>query len=85
MVKQRTSVFEICRVFLRPGLTSFGGPIAHLGYFRHEFVVRRQWLDEHAYADFVLTVAAFLLLVFWKAPPWLVVILCALAAGALWQ
>jgi chromate transporter len=50
---QRTSFLEIFLVFLRLGLTSFGGPIAHLGYFRHEFVVRRQWLDEHAYADLV--------------------------------
>lgn len=53
MVEHRTSLFEIFRIFLRLGLTSFGGPIAHLGYFRHEFVVRRQWLDEHAYADLV--------------------------------
>jgi len=34
-------------------LTSFGGPVAHLGYFREEFVVRRKWLSEHAYADLV--------------------------------
>jgi chromate transporter len=40
-------------IFLRLGLTSFGGPIAHLGYFREAFVVRRRWLDEHAYADLV--------------------------------
>jgi chromate transporter len=40
-------------VFLRLGLTSFGGPIAHLGYFRHEFVERRKWLTESAYADLV--------------------------------
>ncbi|MER8465120.1 chromate efflux transporter [Mesorhizobium sp. M1396] len=39
--------------FLKLGLTSFGGPIAHLGYFRNELVVRRQWLDEAAYADLV--------------------------------
>lgn len=39
--------------FLRLGLTSFGGPVAHLGYFREEFVVRRQWLGERAYADLV--------------------------------
>ena len=38
---------------LRLGLTSFGGPVAHLGYFREEFVVRRKWLDERAYADLV--------------------------------
>lgn len=35
------------------GLTSSGGPVAHLGYFREEFVARRQWLDERAYADLV--------------------------------
>jgi chromate transporter len=40
-------------VFLRLGLTSFGGPIAHIGYFRDEFVSRRRWLDEQAYADLV--------------------------------
>jgi chromate transporter len=44
---------EVFVAFLRLGLTSFGGPIAHLGYFRQEFVVRRQWLDEAAYADLV--------------------------------
>ncbi|HTZ68220.1 MAG TPA: chromate efflux transporter [Roseiarcus sp.] len=44
---------EVLRVFLKLGLTSFGGPVAHLGYFRHEFVVRRAWLDERAYADLV--------------------------------
>jgi chromate transporter len=39
--------------FLRLGLTSFGGPVAHLGYFHEEFVVRRKWLDERSYADLV--------------------------------
>jgi chromate transporter len=43
----------VLRVFLRLGLTSFGGPVAHLGYFRAEFVERRGWLDESAYADIV--------------------------------
>jgi chromate transporter len=38
---------------LRLGLTSFGGPVAHLGYFREEYVVRRRWLDEATYADLV--------------------------------
>jgi chromate transporter len=47
------SPFEVLRVFLRLGLTSFGGPVAHLGYFRAEFVERRHWLDEGAYADIV--------------------------------
>lgn len=46
-------VLEVLFAFSRLGVTSFGGPIAHLGYFRDEFVVRRRWLDEHAYADLV--------------------------------
>ena len=44
---------EVLAVFLRLGLTSFGGPVAHLGYFRAEFVERHRWLDEAAYADIV--------------------------------
>jgi chromate transporter len=44
---------EVFRVFLKLGLTSFGGPVAHLGYFRDEFVVRRRWLGEAGYADLV--------------------------------
>lgn len=44
---------EVFRAFLLLGLTSFGGPIAHLGYFRAEFVTRRGWLSEHDYADLV--------------------------------
>ena len=47
------SALEVLLVFLKLGLTSFGGPVAHIGYFRDEFVVRRRWLDEHAYADIV--------------------------------
>jgi chromate transporter len=47
------SVGEVLLVFLRLGLTSFGGPIAHLGYFHDEFVVRRRWLEEKTYADLV--------------------------------
>ena len=50
---QAGSALEVLRVFLKLGLTSFGGPVAHLGYFRREFVVRRAWLDERAYADLV--------------------------------
>lgn len=46
-------VSEVFLVFLRLGLTSFGGPVAHLGYFREEFVRRRQWLSDAAYADLV--------------------------------
>ncbi|NJO23416.1 MAG: chromate transporter, partial [Sphingomonadales bacterium] len=49
----KSSVTEVFLVFLRLGLTSFGGPVAHLGYFREEFVVRRKWLEERAYADLV--------------------------------
>jgi chromate transporter len=44
---------EVFCVFLRLGLTSFGGPIAHLGYFREAFVVERRWLDDRSYADLV--------------------------------
>ena len=40
-------------IFLRLGLTAFGGPVAHLGYFREEFVTRRRWLSERSYADLV--------------------------------
>ncbi|HSE03431.1 MAG TPA: chromate efflux transporter [Methylomirabilota bacterium] len=47
------SLSAIFGVFLRLGLTSFGGPIAHLGYYRTEFVERRRWLSEAAYADLV--------------------------------
>jgi chromate transporter len=47
------SPFEVLRAFARLGVSSFGGPIAHLGYFRAEFVERRHWLDERAYADLV--------------------------------
>ena len=49
----RRSPVEVLLAFLKLGLTSFGGPVAHIGYFREEFVVRRRWLDEHAYADLV--------------------------------
>ena len=44
---------EVLGVATRLGLTSFGGPIAHLGYFREEYVARRKWLDEAAYVDLV--------------------------------
>lgn len=45
--------WEVLGVATRLGLTSFGGPVAHLGYFRQEYVVRRRWLDEPTYADLV--------------------------------
>ncbi|SMX96935.1 chromate efflux transporter [Brevibacterium linens] len=44
---------EVAGSFLRLGLTSFGGPVAHLGYFRETFVGRRSWLDDREYADLV--------------------------------
>ena len=40
-------------VFAKLGLTSFGGPVAHLGYFRDELIMRRRWLDDRTYADLV--------------------------------
>jgi len=49
----RDPIGAIFAVFLRLGVTSFGGPIAHLGYYRTEFVERRRWLSEAAYADLV--------------------------------
>jgi len=47
------SLWEVLRVSTKLGLTSFGGPIAHLGYFHDEYVRRRKWMDEKAYADLV--------------------------------
>ena len=47
------SPLEVLLVFLKLGVSCFGGPIAHIGYFREEFVVRRRWLDEQAYVDLV--------------------------------
>ncbi|MDP9373552.1 MAG: chromate efflux transporter [Chloroflexota bacterium] len=49
----RGSALEVLGVATRLGLTSFGGPVAHLGYFREEYVARRRWLDEQTYADLV--------------------------------
>ena len=49
----RGSCLEVFLVFLRLGLTSFGGPVAHLGYFRTEFVDRRRWLDDYTFSDLV--------------------------------
>ncbi|WP_314436842.1 chromate efflux transporter [Massilia timonae] len=48
-----SSALAIFWTFLKLGLTSFGGPIAHLGYYRNEFVLRRQWLDDARYGDLV--------------------------------
>ena len=49
----RGTATQVFAAFLKLGVTSFGGPIAHLGYFRHEFVTRRKWLEEPSYADIV--------------------------------
>ena len=46
-------MFEVLLVALKLGVTSFGGPVAHIGYFRDEYVTRRRWLDERSYADLV--------------------------------
>ena len=51
--RQKGAASEVLLIFLKLGLTCFGGPIAHIGYFRDEFVTRRRWLDEQAYADLV--------------------------------
>jgi len=50
---ERGSAGSVLQAFLKLGLTSFGGPVAHLGYFRDEFVTRREWLDEATYVDIV--------------------------------
>ncbi len=47
--RARGSVLEVFLAFLQLGLTSFGGPVAHLGYFRAAFVERRGWLDDRSY------------------------------------
>jgi chromate transporter len=47
------TALEVLSVFLKLGVSCFGGPVAHIGYFRDEFVTRRRWLDEQAYADLV--------------------------------
>ena len=51
--RQRGSALEVFLSFLKLGVSSFGGPVAHIGYFHSEFVLRRRWLDEQAYADLV--------------------------------
>ena len=53
MAIAKQNPWHVFLIFLRLGLTSFGGPIAHLSYFRDEFVIRRQWLSERSYADLV--------------------------------
>ena len=50
---KRGNFLEVFAIFTRLGLTSFGGPVAHLGYFREEIVVRRKWVDERTYGDLI--------------------------------
>jgi chromate transporter len=50
---RRPSPWAVFLIFLRLGLTSFGGPVAHLGYFRTEFVERRRWMDDRSFSDLV--------------------------------
>ena len=50
---KRGHLLEVLGIFTRLGLTSFGGPVAHLGYFREEIVIRRKWVDERTYGDLV--------------------------------
>jgi chromate transporter len=50
---QKLSTFQVFKTFLKLGLTSFGGPVAHLAYFHNEFVVRQRRLTDSAYADLV--------------------------------
>lgn len=53
MKDQLKKVWEVLKVSTKLGLTSFGGPIAHIGYFHQEYVVKKKWLDERSYADLV--------------------------------
>ena len=53
LARHAGSPLEVLRAFAKLGVSCFGGPIAHIGYFREEFVVRRRWLDERAYVDLV--------------------------------
>lgn len=53
VIRSRGTVLEVLLAFLKLGLTSFGGPVAHLSYFRAEFVERRGWLDDKSYSDLV--------------------------------
>src|SRR6201984_3425134 len=50
---EQGSALEVLSVFLKLGVSCFGGPIAHIGYFRDEFVTRRRWLHERAFVDLV--------------------------------
>lgn len=52
-MKNRNSLLEILKVSTKLGLTSFGGPVAHLGYFKNEYIDKRKWLDDKTYADII--------------------------------
>lgn len=52
-MEERSSLGHIFLVFLKLGCTSFGGPVAHIGFFRNEFVVKRQWLDDKVFSDYL--------------------------------
>ncbi|WP_096272833.1 chromate transporter [Paucisalibacillus globulus] len=52
-MKQKNSLLEILGTSLKLGLTSFGGPVAHLGYFKNEYIDKRKWLDDKTYADII--------------------------------
>lgn len=52
-VREKGRAVEVFAAFLKLGLTAFGGPVAHLGYFRDEFVIKRKWLEEKDFADLV--------------------------------
>ena len=58
-VSERGTVLEVFRVALRLGLTSFGGPVAHIGYFQDEYVQQRRWVDEETFAALVALSQAF--------------------------
>jgi hypothetical protein len=68
--------------FLRIGCTSFGGPIAHFGYFHEEFVARRRWLEDSQFGE-IIALGAFLLLVQGRVHPWKVVLATAAASALL--
>ena len=52
-MSKKNSLLEILRVSTKLGLTSFGGPVAHLGYFKNEYIDKRKWLDDKTYADII--------------------------------
>ncbi len=59
-ISPRESFWRMAGVFLRLGLTAFGGPVAHLGYFHRCFVQRLRWLNESQYAELLALLGALL-------------------------